>query len=318
VKITQRQSTIGILMLQAALALLMFVSLLFSNATLSTKLATGGGGLLMIGLLAAYLRGWDGARYAAIIITTLLAALAVPEPYLTEQVAFSILVPPVLALILATPVWVVGSTIVILAGLIVRAGGQGVYTDPATLLGVATVVVGMILSRLIADTAQRAANEHAQRAEQERVRAEQRATELDEASKLLEAELDRQRSLLTLVETLETPVVRLADSVLFAPVVGHMDTRRSDALMRRLLETVHTQRARMLIIDIAGVAMVDTAVAAAIARTVQGLRMLGCEVVISGISAPVASSLVQLGASLGDIRTVRSPEEALALTVVQN
>ena len=51
-KITQRQSTIGILVLQAALALLMFASQLFSNAMLSTKLATGGGGLLMIGLVA--------------------------------------------------------------------------------------------------------------------------------------------------------------------------------------------------------------------------------------------------------------------------
>jgi anti-anti-sigma regulatory factor len=89
-------------------------------------------------------------------------------------------------------------------------------------------------------------------------------------------------------------------------------------LMRRLLDSVHAQRARTLIVDIAGVAMVDTAVATALVRTVQGLRMLGCEVVISGISAPVASSLVQLGASLGDVRTVRSPEEALATFTALN
>lgn len=317
-KITQRQSTIGILTLQAVLALLMFVSLLMSETSVPAKLATGGGGLLMIGLLFGYLRGWDGARYAAIIITTLLTTVLMPEPFLSQQVAFSILVAPVLALILATPAWVLGSTLAILIGLIWRAGGQGVYTDPATLLGIAAVVGGMILARVIADTAQQSANDNAEHAERERLRAEMRAAELDEASKLLEGELDRQRSLLTLVESLETPVIRLAEGVLFAPVVGHLDSRRSEGLMRRLLETVHVQRARTLIIDIAGVAMVDTAVAAALARTVQGLRMLGCEVVISGISAPVASSLVQLGATLGDIRTVRSPEEALAFTVTHN
>jgi len=318
VRITQRQGAIGILGLQAVLSLLFFISQLLSESTLATKIGTGGGGLLMLGLVVAYIRGWEYARHTAIIITTLLTALLVPEPYVSEQVAFSIMVPPVLALILTSPAWVLGSTLVIFAGLIIRAGGSGVYADPLTLLGVAALVGGMLLARSIADTAQRAAHENALRADAERAKAEERAARLDEASKKLEEELKRQRSLLELVESLETPVARLADRVLFAPVVGHIDTRRADMLMRRLLETVHDQRAKMLIIDIAGVAMVDTSVASALVRAVQGLRMLGCEVIVSGISAPVASSLVQLGASLGDIRTVRSPEEALQLSEAHN
>jgi rsbT co-antagonist protein RsbR len=316
VKITQRNSTIGILGLQAIISLLMAGTLIVSDASVQTKLGTVAGGLVLIGLLVAYLRGIEYARHATVIIITLLTGFLMPEPYVSQQAAFSILIAPTLALILTSPLWVLGSAIVVLGSLFVRAqmaGVSSIYMEPGNLLGIVAVVVGMILARLVADTAQQTANQNAISADQERTKAEERAVELDTASKRLEAELSQQRSLLALVDSLETPVVHLANGVLFAPVVGHLDPRRADALMRRLLEMVHVQRARTLIIDIAGVAIIDTAVADALVRTVQGLGMLGCEVVVSGISAPVASTLVQLGASLGNIRTVRSPKEALTV-----
>jgi anti-anti-sigma regulatory factor len=316
--ITQRQSGILLLGLQALIAVLLLVGMLMSPTTPLTLAGVAIGVLAYAGLLAAYMRGWEPARLIAVLITTGLTAAALPEPYVSQQSAFSILLAPVMALVLARPIWVVISMVGVIGGLLYRSGGQGVYADPMNLVVIAALVGGMILARLVTETAQRAVLENARRAEEERQRAEQRAAELDEASQLLEEEVRQQRALLALVDTLETPVVHLADGVMFAPVVGHVDTRRAEALTRRLLDAVHTQRARTMIIDIAGVAMVDTGVAAALLRTVQALRMLGCEVVVSGISAPVATSLVQLGASLGSIRTVRSPEEALALVASSN
>jgi anti-anti-sigma regulatory factor/putative effector of murein hydrolase LrgA (UPF0299 family) len=316
-RLTQRTSIISIFIIQAVISSLLLIGVIIQQQSVITIVAQAAGTLVFFVLLGAYVHGWDAARHTAIILITLLTAFFMPEPYVSQQVAFSILVAPVLALIMAGPAWVVGSTAFILVSLTVRAGG-GVYADPLTIFGISMVVVGMIVARLIADTAQRAAEENARRADQERARAEARAAELDAATHRLEQELERQRSLLALVETLETPVARLADGVLFAPVVGHLDTRRADTLMMRLLEAVHTQRARMMIVDIAGVPLVDTGVAAGLVRMVRGLRMLGCEVVVSGISAPVATSLVQLGASLGDIETVRSPQEALTFISARN
>lgn len=312
-RITTRQSAILMLSLFVVIATLLVVSQALAGAHPNLLAATAAAALLQGGVLIAYLRGWDGALAVAVGMVTLLVAALLPEPYLSGQFAPSILIPPVLALILTRPRWVVASAGAVLLGLLWRAGWTGIYTDPSTIIVFCAVVGGMILARVVTDTAHRAAEENACRAEEERARAEQRAAELDEATQLLEEEVKQQRTLLTLVETLETPVVRLAEGVLFAPVVGRLDSRRADALMKRLLDAVHTQRAGTMILDIAGVPVVDTGVAGALVRTVQGLRMLGCEVVVSGISAPVASSLVQLGAPLGGIRTVRSPEEALAL-----
>jgi rsbT co-antagonist protein RsbR len=97
-----------------------------------------------------------------------------------------------------------------------------------------------------------------------------------------------------------------------APIVGHVDTRRAQALTTRLLHEASAQRAKLVVLDIAGVSVMDTSVAKALIHTVHALRLLGCEVALSGISASVAMSLIHLGINLDEVRTVRSPQEALA------
>jgi rsbT co-antagonist protein RsbR len=173
-------------------------------------------------------------------------------------------------------------------------------------------VGGMILARLVTDAAQRKAEENALRARQAKDRAEAQALELAEANELMNEQLDQQSKLLDLVNTLETPVVPLAAGMLLAPIVGHVDTRRAQALTTRLLQEASAQRAKLVVLDIAGVSVMDTSVAKALVHTVHALRLLGCEVALSGISASVAMSLIHLGVNLDEVRTVRSPQEALA------
>jgi rsbT co-antagonist protein RsbR len=234
-----------------------------------------------------------------------------PERYLHELV-FSIFVAPILALILASPAWVIGSSATILVVLLFRAGFQGVYAQPATIVAYFIVIGGMILARLVTETALRAAEEHARQAQAEKARAEAQAHELVDANELMTVQLDQQRQLLDLIASLETPAVPLAEGVLFAPIVGHLDTRRTQALTARLLQDASEQRARMVILDITGVSMMDTAVAKALLNTARSLRLLGCDVTISGISSAVALTLVHLGINLDEVRTARSPQEALA------
>ena len=146
---------------------------------------------------------------------------------------------------------------------------------------------------------------------------EKKAQALAAANTQQEAQLDQQRQLLDLVATLETHASPLAEGVLFAPIVGHLDARRAEALTSRLLAEVSAQRARLIILDIAGVSAIDSTVARALLNTAQALRLLGCAVTLSGISADVALAFTRLGATFDDVATARSPQEALALYAAQ-
>src|SRR5262249_21151302 len=124
-------------------------------------------------------------------------------------------------------------------------------------------------------------------------------------------QLDQQQQLLDLVASLETPAVPLAEGGLFAPIVGHLDARLAQQLTSRLLHEASTQRARLVVLDIAGVSVIATVVARALLRTTQPRPLRACEATISGISASVAMTVIQLGISLDEVTTARSPQEAL-------
>jgi anti-anti-sigma regulatory factor len=128
----------------------------------------------------------------------------------------------------------------------------------------------------------------------------------------LETKVEEQEKLLELVTSLEVPVIDLSDGILLAPIVGHIDSRRATALTSRLLNDANRRRARLVIIDIAGVPLMDTMVAQLLVEMTMALRLLGCKIVLCGISAQVATTLTDLGISLSDITTVRGPQEAIA------
>lgn len=132
------------------------------------------------------------------------------------------------------------------------------------------------------------------------------------ANEALTQQNNEQRRLLELVSALETPTITLADGVLFAPVVGTLDSLRAQNLMARLLDEVHARQVRQVIIDITGVTMVDTQVAHALLQMIQALRLLGCEVTMTGITAGVATTITQLGISLEEVATYHSPQEVLS------
>jgi anti-anti-sigma regulatory factor len=311
-RVTLRQSGLFVMGLEFAGTLLLLLGQLAAGGSSLYLLLLGGAALVFGATLFAYWRGWEPARWIAVAIPTLLVAGGIQEPYITQDIPLSILIPPILGLILTGVTGVIASAGTMLLVLLARAGWSGAYADPVNLVLYAMVFGGMVLSRLVTDTARATAEDHALRAEEARAESASRAHELAEANELLEQQLDQQRQLLGLVTTLETPTLALAEGVLVAPIVGHLDTRRTEALMRRLLADASASRAQLVIMDIAGVAVIDTAVARAVLDTAQALRLLGCEVVLSGISPSVALTLTHLDVSMAGITTVRSPQEALA------
>jgi anti-anti-sigma regulatory factor len=291
--------------------LLILIGQFFTSSNPITIIASLLGTLTFASMFGAYLRGWEPARGIAVITATALTGLGIQEPYLTQELSITFFIPPIMALILTGPAWVVGSSFAVIVMLIVRAGGTGPYADPVTIILYAMIVGGMILSRIVTDAALNAAEENAERAEEARLQSEAQAREVAQKAEELAQQNEEQRRLLDLVATLETPAVAMADGVLLAPVVGHLDSRRAQAFTSRLLHAVSEQRARLVIIDIAGVPAVDTQVAHALLQATQAIRLLGCDVNLTGISATVAATMTQLGINLAGVTTARTPQEAL-------
>lgn len=118
----------------------------------------------------------------------------------------------------------------------------------------------------------------------------------------------------TLLE-LSTPVVKLWDGIVALPLVGTLDSARTQVVMEALLQALVDTGSEHAIIDITGVAAVDTQVAQHLLKTVQAARLLGAECIVSGIRPQIAQTVVALGIEFGDIHTKASLADAMLLAM---
>ena len=114
---------------------------------------------------------------------------------------------------------------------------------------------------------------------------------------------------------LSTPVVRLWDGVLGLPLIGTLDSARTQVVMENLLQQIVQTGAAVAIIDITGVPTVDTLVAQHLLKTVAAARLMGADCIISGIRPQIAQTIVHLGVELGDVITKASLSDALAIAL---
>ena len=119
-----------------------------------------------------------------------------------------------------------------------------------------------------------------------------------------------QKRSLALLE-MSTPVTKIWDGVLFAPIVGIVDSKRSVDIMNKALSSIADTRASTLLLDIGGVAVVDTAVANHLIKIAKAAVLMGCKTIISGISPAIAQTIAELGIDLGAIQTTSTIESAL-------
>ena len=114
---------------------------------------------------------------------------------------------------------------------------------------------------------------------------------------------------------LSTPVVQLWDNVLALPLIGTLDSERTQVVMENLLEKVVETGASIAIIDITGVPTVDTLVAQHLLKTVAAARLMGADCIISGIRPQIAQTIVHLGINLADIITKATLADAFAIAL---
>jgi len=114
---------------------------------------------------------------------------------------------------------------------------------------------------------------------------------------------------------LSTPVVKLWDGVLALPMIGTLDSVRTQIVMEALLQRIVETGASVAIIDITGVPTVDTLVAQHLLKTITAARLMGADCIISGIRPQIASTIVHLGVDLSDVITKASLADAFALAL---
>ncbi len=111
---------------------------------------------------------------------------------------------------------------------------------------------------------------------------------------------------------MSTPVTVLWDEILMLPIVGLIDSKRSQDIMDAMLSKVAEARAKVIVLDISGVAVVDTAVANHLIKITKATRLMGCECVISGLSPAIARTIVELGIDVEGVKTTSTLQDALS------
>ncbi|NJP07315.1 MAG: STAS domain-containing protein [Chloroflexaceae bacterium] len=114
---------------------------------------------------------------------------------------------------------------------------------------------------------------------------------------------------------LSTPLIPIAEGILVLPLIGSIDSSRAQQVMETLLDGVAEHHASMVLIDITGVHVVDTQVANVFMQAAQAVRLLGAQVIITGIQPQIAQTLVQLGVDLGALLTRSSLQAGIELAL---
>lgn len=110
---------------------------------------------------------------------------------------------------------------------------------------------------------------------------------------------------------MSTPITAIWEDILLLPIVGIIDSGRAQDIMDAMLNKVAKLQTRVFILDISGVAVVDTAVANHIIKMTKATSLMGCKCVMSGISPSIAQTMVELGIEVGNVKTTSSLKDAL-------
>lgn len=112
---------------------------------------------------------------------------------------------------------------------------------------------------------------------------------------------------------MSTPVTAIWEDILMLPVVGIIDSKRAQEVMNAILVAIAQTQSKAIIMDISGVAVVDTAVANHLIKITKATKLMGCECTISGVSPAIAQTMVELGIDVGTVQTTSTLKDALSL-----
>jgi len=112
---------------------------------------------------------------------------------------------------------------------------------------------------------------------------------------------------------MSTPVTPIWEGILLLPLVGVIDSQRTQDIMDKTLNEISRTGAKVFVLDISGVGAMDTAVANQLIKITRATHLMGCETIISGVSPTIARTIVELGVNVGEVRTTASLRDSFEL-----
>jgi len=128
--------------------------------------------------------------------------------------------------------------------------------------------------------------------------------ELAKTNAALQGQIEERRRAERAILELSTPVLQLREGLLILPIIGILDSQRARQLTEQLLNSIRNNRAKVAVVDITGVAAVDSKVANHLLQTAEAARLMGATVILTGLSPEVAQSLVSIGVDLSRLITI--------------
>jgi len=114
---------------------------------------------------------------------------------------------------------------------------------------------------------------------------------------------------------MSTPVTPIWEGILLLPLLGILDSQRTQDVMSKTLGKIAETRAKALVLDISGVSAMDTAVANQLLKITKATQLMGCETILSGLSPAIARTLVELGVNIGEVRTTATLRDSFELAL---
>ena len=114
---------------------------------------------------------------------------------------------------------------------------------------------------------------------------------------------------------MSTPVTPIWEGILLLPLLGLLDSQRTQDVMNKTLSKISESRAKVLMMDISGVSTMDTAVANQLLKITKATQLMGCETILSGLSPAIARTLVELGVNIGEVRTTATLRDSFELAL---
>ncbi|HEY1016627.1 MAG TPA: STAS domain-containing protein [Herpetosiphonaceae bacterium] len=284
-----------------------------ASGQLSERIAGTLSVLAVVGAaFAANRRGWVNSTSATLIAFMMLVPFILFRPIDLYETY----------IVMTVPVLTASFTLDSRSGLVVTAllivGTLSTRMDPMPIVSMLTLSVVAIITYLFADSLEKA-NRQSRRQAVELAKANDAlANTTEEQNALLEEQehiLRDQEHLLAAIQELSATVLQVADQVLLCPLVGTLTKIRMQEIRSSVLAAISEQRATRLIIDVTGQQNVSGDVVEGLLRLVKAARLLGCEVVLTGISASFAPTLVRQQRGLGELRTVSSLQQGLELAL---
>jgi rsbT co-antagonist protein RsbR len=152
----------------------------------------------------------------------------------------------------------------------------------------------------------------------EQAEANRQRAEMERAyTSTVSEQYQQQEELRSTIRELSTPIIPVYEGILVLPLVGSIDSRRATEITERLLEGIATQQAEMVIIDITGVPVIDTSTANHLLMTTRAAALLGSRVILVGIGAEIAQTMIHIGIELHGLVTLANLQDGIAYALGQ-